>query len=199
MARWDKGHAIEYYSHRMPIANNFQQGIGYINNDGSVVPGEGTFFLETDENKAYGYLDQLGAKYIVVDPLLSDPNGEFKQYVSFINGNMEDYISDKIEPPKFDLAMSSRMFFYDGNYNSFNKKSEGKELNYYIPSLSGLRLLYESDSDVLINLYNSQTTTKELKIFEYVKGAEIRGTAAFGTEVDISTEGYHKSGKKVYL
>ena len=197
LARWDMGHAIEYYSHRIPIANNFQQGIGYINNDGSVVPGEATFFLETDENKAYSYLDELRSKYIIVDPLFVDPNGEFKIEANYINnGDLKDYTSDKIEPTKFDSAISTRMYFYDGSNVSFSKKLEGKESNYYIPSLDRLRLLYESDTNVAITSYNGQNTTKQVKVFEYVKGAIIKGTAASGTKVSISTEVTTNQGRK---
>lgn len=195
LARWDKGHVIEYYSHRLPVANNFQQGIGYINDDGQVEAGEGTFFLETNEAKAYSYLDELKAKYVVVDPLLSSPNTSFRSYVKWINGKMDDYTSDKISstlPTKFDLAISSRLFFEDGNSISMGEKGS----NFYAPPLSRLRLVYESDTDVPINSYLGQNTSKEVKVFEYVAGAKIKGWAASKTEINISSEITTNQGRK---
>ena len=190
LAEWGVGHDITYYSHRIPIANPFQQGVGQINSDGSVEPGEGTFFLATDEKKAAGYLDQLRAKYVIIDSSLSDPNGEFRGYISWINGNLNDYTSDNLsstEPTKFDLAMSTRLYFLDGSSASMPKTVNGEKINLVIPSLSHFRLLYESKSDKSILLENDYKTTKQVKVFEYVKGALIKGFAPSGTNVEIST------------
>lgn len=190
LAQWSVGHLITYYSHRMPVANPFQEGIGYINNDGSVIPGEGTFFLETNENRAIGYLDKLKAKYVLIDGTLANPNGIFKTYVKWINGNMDEYTNEETsstEPTKFDSAMSTRLYFLDGSASSISKSVENKNINLLIPSLSHFRLLNESKNDASIFLGKDYKTTKQVKVFEYVKGAVIKGYTLPGQEVEIST------------
>ena len=60
LATWDLGHIITYYGHRLPNANPFQQGLG---STGEVTePGETTFFIETDEEKATEFLQELKTK-----------------------------------------------------------------------------------------------------------------------------------------
>jgi dolichyl-diphosphooligosaccharide--protein glycosyltransferase len=200
LAIWDMGHDITYYSHRIPVANPFQQGIGYINNDGSVVPGEGTFFLATDEKQATDYLDQLRAKYVILDSSLSDPNGPFRIYIKWINGNMDEYTSDNIsetEPNKFDLAMSTRLYLLDGSYASMPKTTtKGEKINLAIPALSHFRLLYESKSNTSIFLEQDYKKTKQVKVFEYVKGAKITGRATPGSEIVISTNVITNQGEE---
>ncbi len=191
LASWDVGHDITYYSHRIPVANPFQEGIGYINNDGSVEPGQGTFLLETDESKATGYLDQLKTKYVIVDSSYGNPNGIFRGYVKWINANMDDYAGDNIsetEPTKFDLAMSTRLYFSDGSFMSINKKVDDKDVVISIPQLQHFRLVYESKSDNSIFWQQEYKTTKQIKVFEYVKGAKIKGWALTGSKISISTQ-----------
>ncbi len=191
LAQWDVGHDITYYSHRIPVSNPFQEGIGYINNDGTVQPGEGTFFLSTDEKKATGYLDELGAKYVIVDSGFSNPNGVFASYVRWVNANMDDYVGDNIsetEPTKYDLAMSTRLYFLDGSLVSLPKTVEKNKVNLIIPALSSFRLVYESKSDNSIFWEQDYKTTKQVKVFEYVKGAKITGRTTPGSEVALSTE-----------
>jgi dolichyl-diphosphooligosaccharide--protein glycosyltransferase len=48
-------------------------------------------------------------------------------------------------------------------------------------------LLYESKSNNSIFLGQDYKTTKQVKVFEYVKGAKITGWAAPGAEITIST------------
>ena len=190
LAKWDVGHDITYYSHRIPTANPFQEGIGKINDDGTVEPGEGTFFLETNEKAATGYLDTLRAKYVIIDSSLSDPNGNFRGYVNWINGNMESYTGGKLaetEPTKYDLAMSTRLYFLDGSYASMIKTVKKEKVNLVIPSLSHFRLVYESKTDKSIFLENDYKTAKQVKVFEYVKGATIKGKTQSGAKVEIST------------
>lgn len=190
LARCDVGHDITYYSHRMPVANPFQQGIGYINDDGSVVPGEGTFFLATDESKATGYLDQLRAKYVIASNSLSDPNNGFKMYLKWVNANMQEYTSNNIseaEPTKFDLAMSTRLYFLDGSMTLVSKIVKDNKVSLLIPALNHFRLLYESKSDNTVLWGQEYKTTKQVKVFEYVKGAKISGKATPGSEIIIST------------
>ena len=189
LARWDHGHIITYYAHRMPVANPFQQGIGKIK-DGYVEPGEATFFLETDEKKATEYLDKLKVKYVITDYNSSNPNGSFATLVKEIEGNLEDYYyfgeeeakttqEQSNEPSKYDSSMIVRLHSLDGN--GFKKEGKGIE----IAPLDHFRLIWESSTTMA---FNDKEEIKMLKIFEYIKGAIIRGKTAPGTKVSLTTE-----------
>jgi dolichyl-diphosphooligosaccharide--protein glycosyltransferase len=190
LAIWDVGHMITYYSHRIPVANPFQQGIGYINDNGTVEPGEATFFLSTNEKEATGYLDSLRAKYVVVDSSLANPDGVFSGYIKWINGNIDDYINDEALPPKtskFDLAMSTRLYFLDGSFAAITRDFKNEKIDLSIPQLSHFRLVYESKNDHSLFFGKDYKTTKEIKVFEYVKGAKIIGYASNSSNIEVST------------
>jgi oligosaccharyl transferase (archaeosortase A-associated) len=57
MAWWDYGHLITQISHRIPVSNPFQQGAKNAAN----------FFTALDESTANQLMDELGAKYVVID------------------------------------------------------------------------------------------------------------------------------------
>jgi oligosaccharyl transferase (archaeosortase A-associated) len=57
MAWWDYGHWITRVSHRIPVANPFQQG----------ARAAGRFFMSQDEAAGSALMDELGCGYVVVD------------------------------------------------------------------------------------------------------------------------------------
>jgi len=57
MAWWDYGHWITRIGHRIPISNPFQQG----------APQAAQFFTAQDETSANKLMDDLGARYVVID------------------------------------------------------------------------------------------------------------------------------------
>jgi len=192
LARWDIGHMLTYYAHRLPVSNPFQQGIGKIQGD-YVEPGEATFFLETDENKATGYLDQLKTRYAITDFYSADPDASFKNLVKEIEGNLEEYYefgedeSSSIKtleekPSKYDNSIIVRLHTLDGK----GYKDEAQGVN--IPALSHFRLVWESDTTITFSREDPEDETKLVKIFEYVKGAKIKGKTEPGTNVLLSSE-----------
>jgi dolichyl-phosphooligosaccharide-protein glycotransferase len=172
LARWDVGHDITYYSHRIPISNPFQQGMG--SEDGNDI-GEGTFFLETNEEKADEYLDELKAKYVIADYDSADPNGLFISRVKWVQGNFNGYWLEgenpTKEPNKFDNSMIARLYFLDGSEDTTERDVDGQTLKFYIKPLDHFRLVYESKTASI------NDELKLIKIFEYVKGAKITGKA----------------------
>lgn len=191
LAKWDVGHIITYYAHRIPVANPFQQGIGKIEGN-HIEPGEATFFLETDEKKAITYLDQLKVKYVITDYQLADSNSSFSVLIKEIEGNLEDYyeFGEKdslkefqfVEPSKYDNSMIVKLHMLDGK----GYKNENKGLE--IMPLGHFRLVWESQTTMALDKDDPKNETKLIKIFEYVEGAKIKGKAEPGTKILLSTE-----------
>lgn len=191
LAHWDWGHAIVYYSHRPAIANNFQQGIGKIENGQIKEMGEGVFFLETNESKAVNYLDQMRAKYIITDSRLTSANAGFNTLVKLVQGNTDGYTEEsKNSLSKYDSSMIARLHLLDGSQTIIEKKSDNNKLvDLTIPALSHFKLVYESPTQVsIVPFKNDNREIKQYKIFEYVKGYSIKGWAVPGSVVNVSTE-----------
>jgi dolichyl-diphosphooligosaccharide--protein glycosyltransferase len=189
LSHWERGHAIEYYGHRMPVANPFQQGIGRKENGQVKEIGEGVFFLETDESKAVKYLDDLRVKYIITDNKFALP-GYFDTMIKAVQGDLIGYTE---EPngvlTKKDNAMISRLHLLDGSQTDIEIKLKEKPVDLTVSSLSHFRLLYESSTTVNNLRYkNINKEIKAFKVFEYVKGAEIKGKTYPGANINISTE-----------
>jgi len=204
LAPWDKGHAIEYYSHRMPIANNFQQGIGKKENGKVTELGEGVFFLETDEKKAISYLNDLKVKYIITDSRFAILDlGYFEGLIKWVQGNVDDYINESVDSPtKYDNSMIARLHMLDGSQTVIKKELDSNSVNLTMESLRYFRLLYESNTSVRIFPYKNianEDVAKEIKaekIFEYVNGARIKGMAIPSQEVVISAKIVTNQGRK---
>lgn len=194
---WDYGHAIVYYAHRFAIANNFQQGIGRIENGKVTQLGEGVFFLETDEAKATSYLDQLKAKYVITDARFATlSSSNFSGMVELVQGNLDGYIENsESATTKYDNSMIARLTLLDGTENIIKKKVDNKDITLTISPLSHFRLLYESSIDGL-TYTDKNLPIKEAKIFEYVKGVTIKGFAYPGAEVKISTKVKTNQGRE---
>ncbi|KKH47438.1 oligosaccharyl transferase, archaeosortase A system-associated [Methanosarcina sp. 1.H.A.2.2] len=198
MSWWDYGHWIETIGHRMPNANPFQAGIG--GRRGSIedenMPGASTFFTAPSEEEATAVLeavhpdpDKAGARYIVSDiemaslfnakfPAMAtwtlDDEGYYAQYRVGANSQI-------LPTMRYYNSMESRLHFFDGN------------------GMKQYRLVHESwvgqsDEAGYKQVYNSlfggsipEVDTGYVKIFEYVKGAQITGTASPNETVKIST------------
>jgi dolichyl-diphosphooligosaccharide--protein glycosyltransferase len=191
LAVWDFGHMITYYGHRIPVSNPFQQGIGRKNEDGSIRPGYATFFLERDENAATGYLDQLKTRYVISDSASVNSDGVFQQMIKWAQDNYDGYLeedSNNLDFNKYYDSTIARLHLFDGRQTSFETKIDDKEKSFNIKPLSHFRLLYESDTTGFTLKIDTKNDVKNYKIFEYVKGAVIKGFALTGTEIKISSK-----------
>ncbi|WP_048141410.1 MULTISPECIES: oligosaccharyl transferase, archaeosortase A system-associated [unclassified Methanosarcina] len=202
MSWWDYGHWIETIGHRMPNANPFQAGIG--GRRGSTedenLPGASTFFTAPSEEEATAVLeavhpdpDKAGARYIVSDiemaslfngkvnpkfmPMTAwtlDEEGYYAQYRVGANSQI-------LPTMRYYNSMESRLHFFDGN------------------GMKQYRLVHESwagqsDEVGYKQVYNylfggsiPETDTGYVKVFEYVKGAKITGSASPNETVNIKT------------
>lgn len=189
LTRWDYGHLIAYQAHRMPIANNFHQGIGTKENEKVTEAGQSVFFLETEESAAKKYAESLKAKYIIIDHTLI--NELFSSEIKQVYGDMnDDYLSldeNDEKPSKYDNSMAVKLYMLDGTRTETKRKIKGKEINFIIESLDYFRLVYESSEDALSSAELNKNL-KAVKVFEYVKGAKISGKANNGVKVTLSAK-----------
>ena len=194
MSWWDYGHVITYFGHRIPNANPFQAGIG---GGANHAPGASTFFTAQSEEAAdevlwnLGINDKSGSRYIVSNAYMAyailnvmgvwDGHdwGDYKTW-AVISGQ---------EQPIFKqywyTSMEGRLHIFDGD-----------ELKHY-------RLVHESQANPSARGGNGEQRCKAIynmlyggnlqventgfvKIFEFVDGATITGSAPDGTEVKIS-------------
>jgi len=191
LAVWDFGHMITYYGHRIPVSNPFQEGIGRKNKDGTIIPGYATFFLERDEKTAIGYLDQLKAKYVIADSASANTDGVYQQMIKWQQDNFEGYLTkdgENIDMEKYYASMIARLSLFDGRQTNFEVKNTTEIKNFNVEALSHFRLVYESKENGMTLKIDQNQDVKKYKVFEYVKGAKIKGFANFGAKIEISTE-----------
>jgi dolichyl-diphosphooligosaccharide--protein glycosyltransferase len=158
MTWWDYGNWILYISKRPVVANNFQIG-----GDEAA-----RFFVEPEETIANRIMDMRKARYVIVDHRMGLNKfqqgnqvvlkGTFMAIASFADKDIAIFL-DRNNLPNMNYArtMYARMHVFDGN------------------GLKNYRMVYESNethNDLL------EKTTKNIKIFEYVKGAKITGNAS---------------------
>jgi oligosaccharyl transferase (archaeosortase A-associated) len=185
MSWWDYGHIITYWAHRIPNANPFQAGIG---GGTSHLPGAATFLTAKTEEEANNVLYALGingkpgARYVVSDAYMA------YQIMSVFGIWNEDYVPNEVNvywtqirtrdgmqsvpSMRYYENMEAKLHIFDGN------------------NLKRYRLVHESQRDPYgdeqgyKNIYNVlyggkiQTENSGLvKVFEFVKGANITGRA----------------------
>ncbi|MDP1538653.1 MAG: hypothetical protein Q8M00_01335, partial [bacterium] len=187
LARWDMGHLITYYGRRIPVSNPFQQGIGRKTGENEIELGEAVFFLETEEEKAIGYLDELRTRYIIID---YPSHGFFRAIVKWMQSNLQGYVEgteSPTAPSKYDNSMIARLHLFDGKGTTTTREVEGEKIEFFIKPLERFRLVYESKTKVAF-FEDTKEEIKEVKIFEYVKGARIIGQAAPGEKISLSAK-----------
>lgn len=184
LATWDLGHMITYYGHRLPNANPFQQGLGMA---GEVTePGETTFFIETDEERATEFLQELKTKYVITDHASAGAEEGFYYKQLWANKKSSSSVEEYYQ------SMIFRLHFLDGRQKQHSVQGE-TEQTLYIKQLDHFRLVYESKTLMSPSLFDEEKDDLEnnvtmVKVFEYVKGAKIKGTAPQGATVEISTK-----------
>ncbi len=195
MSWWDYGHVITYWAHRIPNANPFQAGIG---GGSSHLPGASTFLTAKTEEQANDVLYALGingkpgARYVVSNAYMAY---QIMQVFGIWN---EDYVPNEVyvyhtqvrtregmqtvPSERYYENMVAKLHIFDGN------------------SLKRYRLVHESprnpynDEQRYKNIYNflyeGQIPVENsglVKVFEFVKGANITGRASPDSTVTISS------------
>ena len=115
MSWWDYGHWISRIARRIPISNPFQDGA-------SAVAG---YFTALDEDSANRIMNDLGAKYVIVDykmpttkfhamPAFADSAGDafYETYHRPSEGGMLEPV--RLYYPAYYQSMVVRLYFFDG-------------------------------------------------------------------------------------
>lgn len=202
MSSWDLGHMITYYSHRIPNANPFQEGLGRIT-DETVLPGEATFFIEPDENKAVAYLNELKTKYVISDYGGAVGFGAFAGKVEWAQDDTKNYYLQEGENKGattryYDKSIAVRLHLFDGR-DWYKKDEDGNNIEEsYVEHLNHFRLVYESKTTAAAGYFDNpqKDDVKLVKIFELVKGAKIKGKAPENTIVEIAASITTNQGRK---
>ncbi|HIE31275.1 MAG TPA: oligosaccharyl transferase, archaeosortase A system-associated [Methanosarcinales archaeon] len=184
---WDYGHWIEVIGHRIPNANPFQAGIGGGKNR---TPGASTFFTAASEEEANAIADTLGTRYVVSDVQMA--TGKFYAITTWTGdtGGYSEWlpIGDRMElvpTMRYFNSMEGRLHIFDGaslkHYRLVHESMAGNTAE------RGYKWVYNMQPMLYPDLFENrhqdlpeeiaEADTGYVKIFEYVKGARITGTA----------------------
>lgn len=153
---WDYGNWIVYISKRPAVSNNFQTN----------VEDSARFFMTDSEQEAKAIMDKFKVKYVITDSLMLSANGKFSAIAQLAGKNGGNYYDvqqqltgtgvQAIVAPKKDLLNTElfKLQNLDGAY------------------LGNLRLVHESNVPP-----EADDRNITVKVFEYVPGARLSGTA----------------------
>lgn len=189
MSWWDYGHIITYWGHRIPNANPFQAGIG---GGTEHRPGATTFLTAKTEEQASDVLNALGingkpgARYVVSNAymayqIMSTMAVWNEEYDYWTQIRTRDGMQN-VPSMKYYEVMEAKLHIFDGN------------------GLRRYRLVHESsrnpynDEPYYKNVYNllyggniQVENSGMVKVFEFVKGANITGRVPPNTQVTLTT------------
>gem|GEM_PF-300096 len=200
---WDYGHWLQVIGQRMVNANPFQFGVGgrrgHITDP--MIPGAAPFFVAESEKEATGYLIDIdpregyvGARYIVTDIEMASGMSKFYAMTAWtldtdnyriilnINGRNQSIIgSDRY----FD-SMVYRLHMMDGNGLEQYRFVYESIADWPQSSMGSQESLYKQIYNQNYEMNVSTSNTGYVKIFEYVEGAVLTGTAEPNAVVDLS-------------
>ncbi len=179
MSWWDYGNYILYRAERPAIANNFQTGIDNASR----------FFIAPNETAADAIMDNVSARYVMADNRMGSPyagvsDGIFESMPYLAGEDPNSYhmrvnASAVTVSPKYYDSMYAKLFDFDGCGYKSGSGNVTDGLQHY-------RLIYATNG------------TDPVKVFEYVKGADITGTASPGSEVELSMNLSLPDGERTY-
>jgi len=195
MSWWDYGHWIEVIGHRIPNANPFQQGVGGRRNsiEEENRPGASTFFTAQSEEEATEVLeavhpnpDKAGARYVVSDVEMA--TGKFYAMSAWTLDTDGYYQSVQtntgyqyVPGERYFNSMEARLHIFDGSgLEQYRMVHESPIGNTQEPG-------YKNVYNVLFGGSLAEINTGYVKIFEYVEGAQVTGTAPEDETVTISS------------
>lgn len=165
ISRWDFGYWIVYIAERPAVTVN--SGIG--------IEASAKFLTESDEDRFLELLGKNKVRYIIVSdfigalPSMAEIAGLDKRYFEFTA--LPD---GSVAPPAaYYSLISTRLFLNDGN--SFKEDNKG---------LGHFRLIYESQNRLPAIGLNKDV--RKIKVFEFVKGARLKGRTGTEKEINIS-------------
>ena len=193
MSWWDYGHYIETLGDRMPNANPFQAGVGgrsSINEENR--PGAATFLTAQSEDEANAVLEAIdpdpnkaGARYIMSDTkMATDIFGAMPEWTLDTEGYYQSVWTgagyQTVPSTRYFNSMEARLHIFDGNglkHYRMVHETQTYQTQYEVGYKQVYNLLFGGNIPAVDTGY--------VKIFEYVKGANITGTASPGETVTL--------------
>jgi dolichyl-diphosphooligosaccharide--protein glycosyltransferase len=170
---WDYGNWIIYLSKRPAVSNNFQTGI----NDSA------NFFITGSEQEAKAVIEKLKVKYVITDTLMA--NGKFPAITELAGKDIRDYYEIKTVKGKTGLQTSV------APKNKYLNTQVYKLQELDGANLGNFRLIHESvPQEKIVKKKNT------VKVFEYVSGARLSGTASPSQTITASLELSSNTGRK---
>lgn len=156
MSTWGFGHEITYISQRPVVANNFADVI-----KGQGYPDSLRYFTTTSVDESCSILERHNSRYVFI----TAPDYYSAMAAKMAGKRMPEYFAEDWEATRKALyeIVNFRLYFLDG-----------KDIGRY-------RLVYES----ALPAYGSNRF-KKYKVFEFVKGARIKGKGRPGSKVSVS-------------
>jgi dolichyl-diphosphooligosaccharide--protein glycosyltransferase len=197
MSWWDYGHEIEAIARRLPNANPFQAGIGGRSASIDEVnrPGAAPFFTAPSEQEATAVLnaihpdpDKAAARYIISDVEMA--TGKFYAMAAWTMDTEGYYVQvqtdsgyQHVPGQRYYDSMEARLHIFDGSsLQQYRLVHESPAAPTGYTSETGYKNVY----NVLYGGNLPMTNSGYVKIFEYVQGATITGSAPAGETVTIS-------------
>ena len=172
---WDYGNWIVYVGKRPAVSNNFQTG----------VEDSANFLLTDSEEEAKTIVEKLKVKYVMTDTLMAE--GKFSSITSLAGKEIGEYY--EVETVKGDtglrtVATPKQALLQTQVYKLH--KLDGTSLGHF-------RLVHESAVNSTDDGNSKENT---VKVFEYVKGATLSGTASPNETVMATLELSSNTGRK---
>jgi dolichyl-diphosphooligosaccharide--protein glycosyltransferase len=170
---WDYGNWIVYKAKRPAVSNNFQTGV-----DDSA-----HFFTTASEEEAKAIMEKLKVKYVITDNLMA--GGKFGSIVELAGGDISKYLNVQTVSGNggFQTVATAKKEYTETEVYKL-QQLDGS-------NLGNLRLVHESTASVEDN-----DTTSDVKIFEFVPGARLSGTADPGQNITVTLELSSNTGRK---
>jgi dolichyl-diphosphooligosaccharide--protein glycosyltransferase len=172
---WDYGNWIVYVGKRPVVSNNFQTG----------VEDSARFFLTDSEEEAKTIIEKLNVKYVITDTLMAE--GKFSAITEIAGKEIGDYY--EVETVKENTGLRTV---------ATPKQALLQTQIYKLHELDGtalgkFRLVHESTMN---STENGNSKGNTVKVFEYVRGATLSGTASPEETVMATLELSSNTGRK---
>ncbi len=162
---WDFGHYITVIGNRLPVANPFQGGV-------TGKYGVASILMETDESKLVERFDYLDSKYVMVDH--NSGNNFIGTYATWLG--------------KTPSSLTKMEYYGSFAYRLYNLLGS-RAASDVIPALQHFRFIYDSPEYMGTYDNSGQIVGATARIFEYVKGAVIKGEGTISTTLTTNTGG----------
>lgn len=170
---WDYGNWIVYLAKRPAVSNNFQTGI----------EDSAHFFTTDSEEEAKAIMEKLKVKYVITDNLMA--GGKFGSIVKLAGGDINKYLNIQTVNGKGGLETVATA------KKEFTKTEVYKLHDLDGSNLGNLRLVHESTVSE-----DNNDTTSDIKIFEFIPGARLSGTADPEQNITATLELSSNTGRK---